>query len=162
TERAATADFVHLDPRFKAMHPVGGEAHVSDLNPTIGPVTDPYLRNLYTEWNSFSQQTLGDMKKIATDNPEAWLRAGPVSPAAGAPPATTPAGGGVSTSGGGGAPGGGGGGGGAAGGGGGGGGSMPPPSSGPPSSGPGSTPTPPPNVLGGGPPLSAGGDAGAL
>ena len=159
TERAATADFVHLDPRFKAMHPVGGEAHISDLNPHVGEVTDPYLKNLYNEWNSFSQQTLGDMKKIANDNPEAWLRAGPVSPAAGAPPAA-PAGGSAATSGGGGPAGGGG----AAGGGGGGGGSMPPPSSGPPSSVPpsGPTPTPPPNVLAGGQPLSAAGDAGAL
>jgi hypothetical protein len=160
TERAATADFVHLDPRFKAMHPVGGEAHISDLNPNIGQVTDPYLKNLYNEWNSFSQQTLGDMKKIANDNPEAWLRAGPVSPAAGAPAAPPPAAKGAPS---GGAPAGGAGGGGA--GGGGGGGSMPPPSSGPPSSAPpssGPAPAPPSNVLGGGAPMTAAGDAGAL
>ncbi|MCW3059277.1 MAG: hypothetical protein JWQ02_1098, partial [Capsulimonas sp.] len=86
TERQATSDAVHLGPRPNATVPKGGQPFLPDSAPTIGPVTDQFLQNQYSAWNDFSQQALGDLKKISTENPGAWAPFNSPLPAAGAPP----------------------------------------------------------------------------
>ncbi|MEO7719676.1 MAG: DUF4157 domain-containing protein [Capsulimonas sp.] len=86
TERQATSEAAHLGPRPNATVPKGGQPFLPDSAPTIGPVTDQFLQNQYSAWNDFSQQALGDLKKISTENPGAWAPFNSPLPAAGAPP----------------------------------------------------------------------------
>jgi hypothetical protein len=62
----------------------GGQPFLDPDNPTIGQVTDEYLKDQYNSWNTFSQQALEDMKKIAQDQPGAWTPANTPRPS-GAP-----------------------------------------------------------------------------
>ncbi|BDI30383.1 hypothetical protein CCAX7_24340 [Capsulimonas corticalis] len=86
TERQGASDAVHLGPRPNATVPKGGQPFLPDSAPTIGPVTDQFLQQQYAAWNDFSQQALGDLKKIASENPGAWTPFNSPLPAAGAPP----------------------------------------------------------------------------
>jgi hypothetical protein len=86
TERQATSEAAHLAPRPNATTPKGGAPFLPDSNPTIGKVTDQFLQQQYEAWKSFSQEALGDLKKISSENPGAWAPTNPPRPAAGAPP----------------------------------------------------------------------------
>jgi hypothetical protein len=46
-------------------------------------VTDQFLQQQYEAWKTFSQEALGDLKKISTENPGAWPPFNPPRPAAG-------------------------------------------------------------------------------
>lgn len=86
TERQATSGAVHLGPRPNATVPKGGQPFLPDVNPNIGPVTDQFLQQQYEAWNAFSQEALGDLKKISQEQPSAWAGFNPPRPAAGVPP----------------------------------------------------------------------------
>jgi hypothetical protein len=86
TERQATSSTVHLGPRSGATVPKGGQPFLSDTTPQIGPVTDQFLKNQYEAWKAFSEQALGDLKKIAQDQPAAWAGFNSPRPAVGAAP----------------------------------------------------------------------------
>ncbi|NJO59772.1 MAG: DUF4157 domain-containing protein [Richelia sp. RM2_1_2] len=85
TERQATSGSVHLGPRPNATVPKGGQPFLPDTNPRIGPVSDLFLQQQYEAWKSFSEQALGDIKKISQEQPAAWAGFNPPRPAAGVP-----------------------------------------------------------------------------
>jgi hypothetical protein len=86
TDRQATSTAAHVAPHTNATVPKGGQPFLPDTNPTIGEVTDQFLKEQYEAWTSFSEQALGDVKKIAQEQPGAWSGFNPPRPAAGAPP----------------------------------------------------------------------------
>jgi hypothetical protein len=86
TERGATSSVAHLGERGAATASKKGTPVLSDLSPQIGEVTDQFLLNQYQSWQAFSQQVLGDLKKIAAEDPAAWARFNAPRPAAGAKP----------------------------------------------------------------------------
>ena len=85
TDRQATSAAAHLGPHSNATVPKGGQPFLPDANPTIGPVTDQFLQQQYDAWKAFSQEAIGDVKKIAQENPGAWSQFNAPRPAAGTP-----------------------------------------------------------------------------
>ncbi|MBA2255116.1 MAG: hypothetical protein H0W07_08390, partial [Chloroflexi bacterium] len=86
TERGATSTVAHVGEKTAATTSKKGAPVLSDLNPKIGVVTDQFLQNQYQGWQAFSQQVLGDLKKIAAEDPGAWAKFNAPRPAAGAKP----------------------------------------------------------------------------
>jgi hypothetical protein len=77
-----------LGPRPEATVSKGGQPFLDPNNPTIGPVTDKFLKDQYDLWIEFSRNALGELKTISEQKPEAWnpFNLGP--PAAGTPAKT--------------------------------------------------------------------------
>ena len=86
TERQATSEAAHLAPRPNAASPAKGQPFLKPESPTIGPVSEQFLKEQYEAWTAFSQEALGDLKKIAQENPSAWTALNTPTPAAGSPP----------------------------------------------------------------------------
>ena len=101
TERGATSSAAHIGDKptgvvnkFDKDGKIIGTVDAPVLaDPSIGVVSDTFLEQQYAAWKAFSEQALGDVKKISQEQPSAWTGldkpASTPRPAAGTPAGTT-------------------------------------------------------------------------